>query len=187
MRTIAILALLIANLPCLTQESGARKPLSTQSPEKLGREAFGQPVPKELQKQAKIEFAEGKYYFVWSEQEVPVKSSGRQTFVPFPLKYSPNPETKAPPFAVFVVVRVSSEGRPAEVSNGIDGYKTYANGKEEWEATGMLILVDESLHGKGEAKVFLVQREDFEKERADKTLPTPKPISNIVTLPIIFE
>jgi len=145
------------------------------------------PVPKKLQKQAKMVFAQGKSYFVWSEQEVPIKSRGSQTFVRFPLKYSLNPATKAQPFAVFVVIRVNSGGRTAEFSNGIDGHTKHANGKEEWQATGTLILLGDSLYGKGEAKVFLVQRDEFRKSRADKTLPIPEPISNIVTLPIILE
>jgi hypothetical protein len=187
MRKIAIMALLIACLPCFAQESGAQEQILAQSTEKPDPEAFGQPVPKELQKQAKIEFAEGKSYFVWSEQEVPVKSKGYNTVIPFPLKYSLNPATKAPPFAVYVVVDVTSEGRAAEISHGIDGYRKDANGKGNWEATGMLFLLGKSMFGKGEAKVFLVQREDFEKTRADHTLPTPKPISNIVTLPVILE
>jgi hypothetical protein len=187
MRKIAILALLIVSLPCLAQESSTQKQILEQSTEQIGPEAFAQPVPTKLQKQAKNEFAQGKSYFVWSEQEVPVKSQGSQTVVPFPLKYSPNPATKAPPFAVFVVITVNSEGRAAEVSHGIDGYKKYKNGKEEWQATGMLFLLGESLYGNGEAKIFLVQRDDFRKRRAEKTLPIPEPISNIVTLPIILE
>lgn len=187
MRKIAILVLLIASQPCLARESGAQEQILAQSTEQPGPEAFAQPVPKKLQRQAKIEFAQGKSYFVWSEQEVPFKSRGSQTVVPFPLKYSLNPATKAQPFAVFVVIRVNSEKRAAEVSHGIDGYEKHANGKGEWKATGMLFLLGDSLYGKGEAKVFLVQRDDFRKSRADKALPIPEPISNIVTLPIILE
>jgi len=187
MRKIAILVLLTASQPCLAQESGAQEQILAQSTEQPGPEAFAQPVPKKLQKQAKMVFAQGKSYFVWSEQEVPIKSRGSQTFVRFPLKYSLNPATKAQPFAVFVVIRVNSGGRTAEFSNGIDGHTKHANGKEEWQATGTLILLGDSLYGRGEAKVFLVQRDEFRKSRADKTLPIPEPISNIVTLPIILE
>lgn len=131
---------------------------------------------------------EKRTYFIWREDDGPVKSRTLHGLGPTPRPWLPvgvdfylNPKSKPVPFAVRLeIVARDTRGRAVCVTQTISQKQEPGQGLKEGKAVGMFLPKEHTLSGKGKATVYLV-RTSQQGSNADGA------ISNKLVVPFTFE